>query len=179
LREQRDLFEQQSRRDGLTGLANRRRFTAVMDEWVAAAHGQRLPLAMLILDLDHFKTVNDRHGHAAGDACLRAFAAQLQETFDGPRDVVARLGGEEFGVLLRDCTLDVACTRAEGFRQRVAAQPLLIDGGELRLSVSIGVAGLGPRGDADGDALYRAADSALYRAKAAGRDTVCLAASDQ
>lgn len=176
LREQRDLFEQQSRRDGLTGLANRRRFTAVMNEWVAAARGQQVPLAMLILDLDHFKAVNDRHGHATGDASLRAFAAQLQEAFDGPGELVARLGGEEFGVLLRDCTLDAACQRADAFRQRFAGQPLDLDGSELRLSVSIGVAGFEPRGDADGDALYQAADTALYRAKAAGRNTVCVAA---
>jgi len=176
LREQRDLFEQQSRRDGLTGLANRRRFTAVMDEWVAEARGKQVPLAMLILDLDHFKAVNDRHGHATGDASLRAFAAQLQEAFEGPRELVARLGGEEFGVLLRDCTLDAACQRADAFRQRFAAQPIDIDGSELRLSVSIGVAGFEPRGAADGNALYHAADTALYRAKAAGRNTVCLAA---
>ncbi len=176
LREQRDLFEQQSRRDGLTGLANRRRFTAVMDEWVGQARGQQMPLALLILDLDHFKSVNDRHGHATGDASLRAFADQLQEAFDGPRELVARLGGEEFGVLLRDCTVDSAGQRADAFRQRFSEQAIDVDGSELRLSVSIGVAGFEPRGDADGDALYHAADTALYRAKAAGRNTVCLAA---
>ena len=176
LREQRDLFEQQSRRDGLTGLANRRRFTAVMDEWVAEARGQQMPLAMLILDLDHFKSVNDRHGHATGDASLRTFADQLQEAFDGPRELVARLGGEEFGVLLHDCTVDAAGQRADAFRQRFSEQAIDVDGSELRLSVSIGVAGFEPRDDADGDALYHAADTALYRAKAAGRNTVCLAA---
>lgn len=174
LREQRDLFEQQSRRDGLTGLANRRRFTAVMNELVAEALDQKVPLAMLILDLDHFKAINDRHGHPTGDASLRAFASQLQQAFDGPRELVARLGGEEFGVLLRDCTLDAAYQRADAFRQRFAGQPLDSDGSELRLSVSIGVAGFEPRGD--GDALYQAADAALYRAKAAGRNTVCRAA---
>lgn len=175
LREQRDLFEQQSRRDGLTGLANRRRFTAVMDEWVAAARGQRMPLAMLILDLDHFKSVNDRHGHTTGDACLRAFADQLQQAFNSDRELVARLGGEEFGVLLRDCTLRDATARADAFRQSFASEAIVIHCGELRMSVSIGVAMFNPGDHADGGGLFQAADAAMYRAKASGRNAVMQA----
>ncbi len=172
LRQQRDLFEQQSRRDGLTGLANRRRFTAVMDQWVAAAAGEALPLAMLILDLDHFKSVNDRHGHATGDACLRAFAARLQGAFAGPDELVARLGGEEFGVLLRNCLMEDAKGRADEFRQRFAADPVATDCGELSLSVSIGVAMFDARLHGDGGGLFQAADAAMYLAKAAGRNAV-------
>ena len=175
LRRQRDLFEQQSRRDGLTGLANRRRFSAVLDDWSAMARDGGTPLALLILDLDHFKAINDRHGHAIGDACLRAFAEQLQQAFPGPAEVVARLGGEEFGVLLRDGTLDEIVRRAEAFRRAFAERALALDEGELHSSVSIGVAQFDPRRDADGDALYHAADAALYRAKAAGRNTVQVA----
>lgn len=175
LRRQRDLFEQQSRRDGLTGLANRRRFSAVLDDWSAMARDGGTRLALLILDLDHFKAINDRHGHAIGDACLRAFAEQLQQAFPGPAEVVARLGGEEFGVLLRDGTLDEAVRRAEAFRRAFAERALALDEGELHSSVSIGVAQFDPRRDADGDALYHAADAALYRAKAAGRNTVQVA----
>jgi predicted signal transduction protein with EAL and GGDEF domain len=93
LREQRDLYEQQSRRDGLTGLANRRRFSAVLEAWTHASQANGEPLALLVLDLDHFKAVNDRYGHAAGDACLRAFAEDLARAFPGPGEVVARLGG--------------------------------------------------------------------------------------
>lgn len=177
LREQRDLFEQQSRRDGLTGLANRRRFSSVLAEWVAFAQASGKPLALLILDLDHFKAVNDRHGHAVGDASLRAFARQLQEAFASPNELVARLGGEEFGVLVRDCPLEVAVARADAFRRQFAARPMIVDDGELQLSVSIGVAVVDPRHDLDGDALYQAADTALYQAKTAGRNTVQQAGS--
>jgi len=172
LRTQRDLYEQQSRRDALTGLANRRRFTALMEEWAASAGERAAPLSLMILDLDHFKAVNDLHGHAAGDASLRAFAAKLQEAFPGAHELVARLGGEEFGVLLCNCTMAAASLRAESFRQQIAAHPFKFDVGELQLSVSIGVAELDPRRVADGEALYHAADTALYRAKAAGRNTV-------
>ena len=131
---------------------------------------------MLILDLDHFKAVNDDHGHAAGDACLRAFAEQLQQAFPAGGELVARLGGEEFGVLLRD-PQDEAAQRAEAFRREFAQRALALDTGDVRSSVSIGVAQFDPRRDADGDALYHAADTALYRAKAAGRNTVQLAES--
>lgn len=171
LRRQRDLFEQQSRRDGLTGLANRRRFSGVLDAW-AKASGDGSRLALLILDLDYFKMINDRYGHAAGDACLRAFAGQLQQAFPASTELVARLGGEEFGVLLRDVPLDEAMRRAEAFRRRFAEFALATGEGELRSSVSIGVAEFDPHRDIDGDALYHAADVALYCAKAAGRNNV-------
>lgn len=177
LREQRDLFERQSRRDGLTGLANRRRFSAVLEEWTQKARGGDARLVLLILDLDHFKAINDRHGHAVGDACLRAFAEQLQQAFPAESEAVARLGGEEFGVLLRDAGLDEAVRRADAFRTRFAERVLAMGEGEVRSSVSIGVAGFDPRRDDDGDALYHAADAALYRAKEAGRNTVRVAQS--
>lgn len=176
LREQRDLFEQQSRRDGLTGLANRRRFSAVLVDWTASARASGLPLALLILDLDHFKSVNDRHGHSVGDACLREFATQLQQAFPGRNELVARLGGEEFGVLLRDCSLDDAARRADGFRQSFAERALALDEDTLQITVSIGVAAFDPVHDAAGDRLFQAADTALYRAKDAGRNAVQVAA---
>lgn len=176
LRQQRDLFEQQSRRDGLTGLANRRRFSAALDEWTAEARASGTPLALLILDLDHFKAINDRHGHAVGDACLRAFAGQLEQAFGSTDELVARLGGEEFGVLLRGCAIDAAAARAEAFRTRVAATPLVLDDvGALTLGVSIGVAAYDPLRFTDADAFYHASDVALYRAKASGRNTVRMA----
>ncbi|HSD15893.1 MAG TPA: GGDEF domain-containing protein [Thermomonas sp.] len=173
LRQQRDLFEQQSRRDGLTGLANRRWFSAVLEEWVDMAGARGTPVSLLILDLDHFKAINDRHGHARGDACLREFADRLQAAFAEAGALVARLGGEEFGVLLRDAPLQQALARAEAFRARLAADPM--DAGAdaaVALSVSIGVAAFQPHRHQDADALYHAADSALYDAKAAGRNRV-------
>jgi diguanylate cyclase len=172
LRAQRDRFEQQSQRDGLTGLANRRQFTAVLDRWVAEQRSEPLPFALLVLDLDWFKTVNDRHGHAVGDASLRAFAELLQQAFPTADELVARLGGEEFAVLIRDCGVAAATGRAEAFRQAVATRPLSIDGIELGMTVSIGVGGFEPLGHRDGDALFNAVDAALYRAKAGGRNAV-------
>ena len=178
LRRQRDLFEQQSRRDGLTGLANRRRFSATLGDWCARARTDGDALVLLLLDLDHFKSINDRHGHAAGDACLCVFSARLQAAFpDAERELVARLGGEEFGVLVRG-GLDETVRRADVFRAAFAAQPLATPDNALHCSVSIGVAAFDPRrdGDGDGEALYHAADTALYRAKAAGRDAVAVTA---
>lgn len=172
LRRQRDLFEQQSRRDGLTGLANRRRFSAMLDTWLSEVSEEGSKMALLILDLDHFKTINDRYGHAAGDVCLRTFAEQLQQAFPAQTELVARLGGEEFGVLLRDASLDEAIRRAEAFRRRFAEHALPLGDGIFHSSVSIGVAEFDPRRDARGDTLYHSADAALYRAKAAGRNAV-------
>ena len=173
LRQQRDLFQQQSRRDGLTGLANRRRFSSALEEWSAQARTQGAPLSLLILDLDHFKAINDQHGHARGDACLRAFADRLQVAFAAESELVARLGGEEFGVLLRQASLQQAFARAEAFRAGLAADPIDAgDGVGLALRVSIGVAAFEPALHHDADALYHAADTALYEAKASGRNAV-------
>ena len=175
LRQQRDLFQQQSRRDGLTGLANRRRFSSALEDWSAQARSNGTPLSLLILDLDHFKAINDQYGHARGDACLRAFAGRLQAAFAAEDELVARLGGEEFGVLLRETSLQQAFTRAEAFRAGLAADPLDTgdgDGVGLALRVSIGVAAFEPGLHHDADALYHAADTALYEAKASGRDAV-------
>jgi diguanylate cyclase (GGDEF)-like protein len=172
LRRQRDLFEQQSQRDGLTGLANRRRFASVLEQWVAQARAAPMPFVLMIFDLDWFKSVNDRHGHAVGDATLRAFAQALQDHFSDPQDLVARLGGEEFGVLIRDCAVAVAVPRADAFREALAGRPLPIAGLALGLTVSVGVGGFEPNRHADGDALYNAVDQALYRAKASGRNLV-------
>ena len=172
LRRERDRFEDQSQRDGLTGLANRRHFAQVLDEWVDAARAAPLPFVLMIFDLDWFKAVNDRHGHAVGDAALRAFGSQLQSAFDGPRELVARLGGEEFAVLIPDCAVAAALPRADAFRAELAGRPLPIAGLALGLTVSVGVGGFEPRLHSDGDALYHAVDQALYRAKASGRNAV-------
>lgn len=172
LRRQRDLFEQQSQRDGLTGLANRRRFTRVLSAWAGEARRAPLPFVLMIFDLDWFKAVNDRHGHAVGDATLVAFAQALQGAFGGRDEVVARMGGEEFAVLIRDCAVAAALPRAEAFRAELAGRPLPIAGLALGLTVSVGVGGFEPRLHVDGDALYHAVDQALYRAKASGRNAV-------
>ena len=170
LREQRDRFAQQSRIDALTGVANRRHFAQVLQQWVEEAQSAPLPFVLLIFDLDWFKTINDRHGHAVGDATLRAFAQLLQGHFDGRQELVARLGGEEFAVLIRDCAVAVAQPRADAFRTELAGHPLPIAGLALGLTVSVGIGGFEPTCHSDGDALYHAVDQALYRAKASGRN---------
>ncbi|WP_194523945.1 GGDEF domain-containing protein [Thermomonas carbonis] len=176
LREQRDLFQQQSRRDGLTGLANRRRFSSALEDWSMQARTHGTPLSLLILDLDHFKAINDQHGHARGDACLREFADRLQASFAGSEELVARLGGEEFGVLLRGMSRRQAFDRAEGFRAGLAEAAIgACNGASVQLRVSVGVAAFEPHLHHDADALYHAADTALYAAKGSGRNTVMQA----
>ena len=112
LRDQRDLFSQQSKIDPLTELANRRHFSNALAEASARAARTGGPLTLLVLDLDHFKKINDTHGHAIGDACLVAIAGRLRTLFSGEHDLPARLGGEEFGVVLDLQDLAAAARRA-------------------------------------------------------------------
>lgn len=177
LREERDRFQRQSHRDALTGLANRRQFGETLDVWMNEARSASMPLSLLIIDIDWFKTINDGHGHAVGDACLSAFATRLQHHFATPQDVVARLGGEEFAVLIRHGTATAAMQRAEAFRAELASQPLSVAGLAVKLTVSIGVGSFDPRRHSDGDALYRDVDAALYQAKASGRNVVRAASA--
>jgi diguanylate cyclase (GGDEF)-like protein len=173
LREQRDLFERQSRMDALTELGNRRHFAERLATACGHARASGEPLALLVLDLDHFKAINDTHGHAAGDACLVAFARRLAAEFGGERAFAARLGGEEFGVLLDDHTEAQALARAEAFRLGCLQWPIDLGGTIAPVSVSIGVAAYDAARHGEGDGLFRAADRAVYRAKAAGRNRVC------
>ncbi len=162
--------------DGLTGLPNRRRFDAALDEaWRGAARSGR-PLSLLIVDADHFKRFNDRHGHAVGDEILRGLARCLSAAVHRPHDLVCRIGGEEFALILPETDEEGAARVAEGVRAEVATLALGqagIAAGAVTVSV-----GLAPSTAADTPAeLYRAADAALYEAKAAGRDRVCRAAT--
>ena len=168
---QRDQYEQLSRTDALTGLANRRHFRAQLELLAAQARVSGAPLSLLVLDLDHFKHVNDHYGHEAGDACLARFAEHLQAALDGPGAHLARLGGEEFAVLLPGTAPAQAAALAEALRARLAQDVKLLPEGRLQVSVSIGVAGLGASTE-DGAALFRAADRAMYLAKSEGRDRV-------
>lgn len=173
LRNQRDLFSRQSRIDPLTELANRRQFADILENAVAHSRISGASLALLLLDVDHFKQVNDNHGHAVGDACLLAIARRLYDGFSGAGDLAARVGGEEFGVVLQGHEIEEAMERAERFRASLVEDPIVLDGTVLAMTVSIGVAGFNPDLHADVDALYHTADSAVYRAKAEGRNRVC------
>jgi len=173
LRTQRDLFSRQSRIDPLTELANRRQFSDVLAKATVRARIGGEPLALLLLDVDHFKQANDNHGHTVGDACLVAIAGRLHAAFNGEGDLAARVGGEEFAVVLEGQDLAMAMQRAERFRASLAEHPIVVDGLALRMTASIGVAEFDHARHAGHDALYHDADSAVYRAKAAGRNRVC------
>ncbi len=153
--------------DGLTGLANRRRFI----ECLASEAARPQSLALLIVDVDHFKAINDQFGHIAGDACLRLVAQIIDGPPTGAARIVARLGGEEFGVLIADATSGEAMAVAEAIRQALAQAPWRAVDAQLQgATVSIGLCcGVGPL---DGDALYARADAALYAAKRNGRDRI-------
>ncbi len=170
-RERGDLREL-SARDPLTGLYNHREFYSLLQMELERSRRYRHPLALLMLDLDFFKQVNDTYGHMAGDEVLCAVAALMRHELRLV-DHVARYGGEEFAAILPETAADEALAIARRIRQSVAARPLAVTGtGGVALTVSIGVA-LFPD-DADSDAaLVRQADQALYRAKAEGRNRVC------
>jgi diguanylate cyclase len=171
LRAQRDRFDLLSRIDALTGLYNRRHFSEVLDRLLQREQGD---VALLMFDLDHFKRINDGHGHSVGDACLARFAAVLREVFPEPDAVLARLGGEEFAVLLPDALAADAWGRGEAVRAALEAQELQ-GSGLPALRVSGGVAGFDAARHGGADDLLRAVDRALYRAKGEGRDRICVA----
>jgi len=158
--------------DGLTGCINRITFDAMLVNALQRARRADEPLSLVMLDLDHFKAVNDAWGHRTGDEVLRRCASTVQAQLRAS-DVLARVGGEEFSVLLPDTDLQGAAHVAETVR--MAVQALAIDnlqGGSIRVSVSAGVASTqGPDGPT-ADQLYQSADAALYAAKAAGRNRV-------
>jgi diguanylate cyclase (GGDEF)-like protein len=159
--------------DGLTGVANRRRFDALLDrEWRRAARS-RLPVSLLLIDADRFKAYNDNYGHLAGDACLRAIAKSISQATGRPGDSVARYGGEEFAVLLAGTDGVGAALVAE--RVRCAVHDLAIPHGfseAKRVTVSIGLASLVPEEGSDPLTLIEVSDRALYNAKHRGRNVV-------
>ncbi len=162
-----------SQHDDLTGLLNRRAFDQCLRSERARQQRQPATLALLAVDLDHFKAVNDRHGHAAGDALLVA-SAQLLQRQARSVDAVARIGGEEFALLLPGTDLDGAQHLAERICEALRSMTLDFEGEGLRVTASIGVAALGSD-VATQDGLLRQADRALYLAKAGGRDRVVCA----
>ena len=165
-----ERLEELAHIDSMTGLINRRRFFDIATrEWNMSSRYGRM-LSVLMLDIDHFKAVNDTHGHDIGDEAIRYVATICHESKRGT-DTVARIGGEEFALLLPETDLQGARILAERIRSRVAANPLTVNGVTLRLSVSLGVA---ERIEATSDfnALLKCSDKRLYSAKRAGRNLV-------
>lgn len=170
-------LEKLSALDGLTGIANRRRFDQIFErEWNRAARSGQ-PLALILCDIDYFKEYNDRYGHQAGDACLRQLAQLLESGLRRGGDLAARYGGEEFAILLPDTTLAHAVGIAETLRESLRKIAIPHAGSRIgaSLSASFGVAAVLPDRGRGTASLLRDADEALYRAKAAGRDRVAVA----
>ena len=166
---------QAGRVDGLTGIANRAAFDERLDKELAFAVRHGAPLSLALLDVDHFKRINDAHGHPAGDEVLKSVAGTLSRTLR-TEDVVARYGGEEFVVIMRDLELAGASVLAERLRAEIAARPVEAAGQTIRLTVSSGVASLACCGpEADKAAIVAKADARLYLAKQGGRNRVVSA----
>jgi diguanylate cyclase (GGDEF)-like protein len=163
---------EQASTDPLTGLSNRRAFDDALEREVTRQRRTRMPLSLLALDVDHFKTINDTWGHAAGDETLAALGRLLPRLVRGS-DTVSRIGGEEFGILLPDCAAPKARARADALRAAVSAISL---DWPHPVTVSVGVATLPDSADALSD-LVIAADMALYAAKESGRDRIAVAPS--
>ena len=162
--------------DGLTGLYNRRFMTTHLDQTLDQAHRQGRSLAVLIADMDHFKSVNDTYGHDAGDAVLKELAERMRGSVRGV-DLVCRYGGEEFVVILPDTDLDTAGIVAERIRSRVAGSPFrLPDGQMLDRTVSLGIGALQTAVDTV-ETILKRADGALYVAKSNGRNRVVAKAA--
>lgn len=164
--------------DALTGLANRRRFDEVWsEEWQRAARKGE-PLALVLIDVDHFKAYNDHYGHQAGDMCLRRVAALLAGEVRRAGELVARYGGEEFVVVLPATDAATARELAERLRRSVEAEamPHAHSPAASVVTISVGVAAGQPRHGADAEALLKEADGALYLVKRQGRNQVLLAA---
>lgn len=164
----RETLRSQSIRDSLTGLFNRRYMEESLARELHRAIRRKSPLAVMMIDIDHFKRFNDTHGHELGDRLLSAFGSFLSESIRG-EDVACRYGREEFTLMLPDAAAEGAAGRAESLRLR--AQQISIplqDGGTSKITISIGLA-LYPEHGETVEALLRAADAALYQAKSAGR----------
>jgi len=163
--------------DQLTGLHNRRYMGRHLDTLMSNAQKSGKPIAFLIFDIDHFKSVNDTYGHDIGDEVLREFASRIAANVRGI-DLACRYGGEEFVVVMPDTDVEFACTVAERLRRSVETTPFAIsrEPNRLNITISIGIAGSTGQSDTTAALLHRA-DQALYRAKNSGRNRVVATAA--
>jgi len=170
MRESNDKLRHMATHDTLTGVLNARAYYAGCDHLIHLAQRQTKPYAVLFVDLDHFKAINDTHGHAAGDTVLKTVAACLGQNLR-QSDVLGRIGGEEFSIFLPDTEKAGALELAEKIRQAIAALQLPVGERTIRITASIGVAANRRPGQTMGD-IQQQADQAMYHAKAQGRNRV-------
>lgn len=165
-------------RDALTGLDNRRRFMPAAQRELDLAHRHQQPLALMVLDVDHFKAINDAFGHLSGDEVLIEVARRCQRALR-TTDLLARWGGEEFIMLLPNTALPQARQLAERVRAAMVAPPrMTVNGVEVQVTASLGAAGAAPGQALSLDELIKRADIALYQAKETGRDRVSVSESN-
>jgi len=170
----RESLRDQSIRDPLTALFNRRFMQESLDREIQRARRKQRPVAVIFIDIDHFKRFNDLFGHDAGDAVLRSFAALMRTFFRGD-DVICRYGGEEFALILPESNEGDAAVRMTQFGEKVKGMALLYEGKTLdKISVSVGIAAFPTHGSSIEELLQKA-DQALYASKAQGRDRVTVA----
>lgn len=169
IRDYQRRLEEMATSDKLTGAASRQVFDTLFQRSARTAERRAYPLCVLVIDIDYFKAVNDNYGHQGGDAVLRGLSLLLRRLLR-ESDVICRWGGEEFLILLDDCSLDCANQKAEQVREAVAAQPVHFGREEIKVTVSIGVARYLPGESMD--SLIHRADTALYAAKRGGRNRV-------
>jgi diguanylate cyclase (GGDEF)-like protein len=166
-------LERLSHFDGLTGIANRRYLDTVLQRELARGCRSQTPLAICLIDIDHFKGFNDQYGHVKGDDCLTRVARAIEQTVKRAADLAARYGGEEFAVVLPNADLHAGQMIAERIRQAVLMLAIPHAGTAARqVTVSIGVSSVVPLRDTTATALIKCADEALYRAKQGGRNRV-------
>lgn len=173
----REELRERASKDLLTMLPNRSAIAQTLENEISRCHRDHRTVGIILLDLDHFKKVNDTMGHFAGDAVLRETALRLRSNMR-PYDQVGRYGGEEFLVVLPNCDLEQAANQAERMRHRLHATSMLVDGRELQVSGSFGVT-ISDGSERSPDVFVRVADEALYRAKANGRNRIWSLTLDQ
>jgi len=171
----REALRNRADHDALTGLWNRGAILEVLGRELARARRCGAPLAVALVDLDHFKAINDTHGHPAGDAVLREAASRMSSSVR-PYDAVGRYGGEEFLIVLPGCDVPFGMAAAERLRNSLAKEGIQVGDRRLPVTCSIGIASSAGDPEPNAEALVTAADQALYRAKAEGRNRVCAAA---
>lgn len=158
-------------KDGLTGCFNKRYLLEILEREFRRSQRSKRPSSLLIFDLDHFKAVNDTHGHLAGDDVLKEFVARVQSLVRH-EDVLARFGGEEFALILMEAPMDGAIIAANAIREEIQRRPFSTCAGELAVTTSIGVSTFDFRAHKSYEDVLAAADQGLYKAKAAGRNCV-------
>jgi diguanylate cyclase (GGDEF)-like protein len=156
--------------DGLTAVSNKKKLDSELTKEISRALRHSRQLSLLMIDIDHFKLVNDTYGHLAGDSVLRDLASILQRRLR-PDDELGRFGGEEFLAILPETPIDGAINIAEELRNRVEQHSFVVEDEQIKVTVSIGAAELKPGMDLKG--FYKAADDMLYQAKRSGRNRVC------